>query len=74
MDEMQRAAFIIAQAAFIIAQAAVLHARVAGMQAENMQRAAVGSSMAYSEDAFAAVEREFPMLSHNGALSYLRGD
>ncbi len=40
------------KAAFIMAQAAVLNATIAGMTAENMQREAVGSSMAYGEDAF----------------------
>jgi hypothetical protein len=46
-------------AAFVMGQAALLHCRIAGMVAENAQREHLGESMAYTEEAFAEVEREF---------------
>ena len=56
-------------AAYVMAQAALLNARIAGMAAENMQRAHLGQSMAYGEDAFAAVAREYQsVLGHNAVL------
>ena len=61
------------RAAFIVAQAAMLNCRVAGMVAENMQRAAIGASMAYVEDAFAALAQEFDgLLGYNAAFAFLR--
>jgi len=53
-DEVTRNKFITPeqQAAYLIAQTAVLNATIAGMVAENMQRKALGQSMAYVEDAF----------------------
>jgi hypothetical protein len=66
MNENQRAAFLIAQS--VVAQA-----EIAGMTAENMQRQAVGNSMAYGDDAFFAVIDKYG-LSHNVAISFLRGD
>lgn len=58
-------------AAFINAQAALLNCRIAGMVAENMQRGAVGQSMAYVEHHFVDVEREFEgTLGHNAALRF----
>lgn len=57
-------------AAFIVAQAAMLNARIAGMVAENMQRAALGHSMAYGADEFFAVEREFDnYLGYNAVVA-----
>ncbi|MCH7910952.1 MAG: hypothetical protein IIB38_15225 [Candidatus Hydrogenedentes bacterium] len=60
------------RAAFLIAQAAILNAEIAGMVAENMQREAVGASMAYGEDAFQEVidksicKREADFLDRRG--------
>lgn len=48
MDEQMRAARIFAASAVALIQAM-------GMQAENDQRKAVGSSMAYTEDSFASL-------------------
>ena len=45
--------------AHVIAQTAFMNCRVAGMVAENMQRAATGQSMAYTDADFAGVEAEF---------------
>lgn len=57
-------------AAFINAQTALLNARIAGMTAENMQRAAVGNSMAYDEEYFASVVREFEgVLGFNAVIT-----
>ena len=42
-------------AALIMARAAMLNAEVAGMQAYNQHRLSLGQSIAYNEDAFAAV-------------------
>ena len=56
--------------AFVNAQTALLNARIAGMTAENMQRAALGNSMAYDEEYFVAVAREFEsVLGHNAAIT-----
>lgn len=52
--------------AFVLAQVALLNCRVAGMQAANQHRLSVGSSIAYGDDEFAAVEREFEaMIGYN---------
>lgn len=60
-------------AAFVNAQAALLNARVAAMTAENMQRAALGHSMAYTEEQFDEVIREYEgTLGHNAALELFR--
>jgi len=44
---------------YINVQVALFNCRVAGMVAENMQRHHAGMSMAYHEDSFTALEREF---------------
>ena len=55
--------------AFILAQTALLNCRLAGMQAENQQRAQLGHSMAYGDEHFAQVEREFEaMIGFNEIL------
>jgi len=61
-------------AAFITAQTALLNCRVAGMMAENAHRMNCGNSIAYGEDAFIAVEREFAgVIGHNAALELFAG-
>ena len=61
-------------AAFVNAQTALLNARIAGMTAENMQRAAIGNSMAYDEEYFVTVAREFEaVLGHNAAITLFGG-
>lgn len=59
------------RAAFIIAQAACAQAEIAGMQAENQHRLSLGHSIAYGEEAFAAVPVRYG-IDHNAAISYLR--
>jgi hypothetical protein len=59
------------QAAYVISQAACAMAEIAGMQAENQHRLFLGQSIAYGEDAFAAVaERNF--IGHNNVLGMFR--
>lgn len=60
-----------AKVAFVQAQTAMLNARIAGMVAENMQRDAVGNSMAYHQADFEAVIREYSQLEHNPLVSFL---
>ena len=48
--------------AFVLAQMALLNCRVSGMVAENASRLGNGLSIAYGDDAFFAVEREFAAL------------
>jgi len=61
-------------AAFVMAQAALLNCRVAGMQAENTHRMNCGNAIAYGEDAFIAVEREFGgVIGHNAAIELFAG-
>lgn len=55
-------------AAYVMGQAACLNAEIAGMQAENMQRAALGQSMAYDEVAFIRVIDKYSC-HHNAACS-----
>ena len=64
MNENQRAAFLIAQS--VCAQA-----EIAAMTAENMQRQAVGSSMAYGDESFNAVIDKYG-ISHNAAIAFLQ--
>ena len=55
--------------AFISAQTALLNCRVAGMIAENQQRQALGQSMAFTDQDFFAVEREFePVIGFNAIV------
>ena len=49
----------------IHAQILAANARVLGMQAENMQRAAVGNSMAYGEAAFLCESDYLQTLAHD---------
>jgi hypothetical protein len=59
--------------AFVIAQTALLNCRVAGMQAENAHRMACGNSVAYGEEHFSAVEREFELrIGYNEILEMSR--
>ena len=55
------------QAAYVVAMAACVNAEVAAMQAENQQRAHRGESLAYTEDAFAAVADKHG-IHHNAVL------
>lgn len=59
------------QAAFIHAQAVCAQAEIAAMQAENMQRAALGQSMAYDEAAFMAVIEKYG-IHHNAVIEFFR--
>lgn len=63
MDEKQNTVFV-------LSQIAVFNAVIAGMVAENMQRAAVGQSMAYVEDDFTRVI-EASGIHHNAVLETL---
>jgi len=58
-------------AAYVTAQAACANAEVAGMTAENMQRAALGQSMAYDEAAFVAVIENYS-IHHNAVIELMR--
>jgi hypothetical protein len=55
------------KAAYVIAQSVSAFARICGMHAENRQREATGFSLAYGEEAFAAVPDEFG-LGHNSVV------
>ena len=55
------------KAAYIMAQAAGANAEALGMAAENMQRAALGQSMAYSKDCFNLLERKY-IIGHNDVI------
>jgi len=60
-------------AAFVVAQTALFNCELAAMVAENMQRAAVGSSMAYGADAFEALAARYEgVLGYNAVLSLFR--
>ena len=59
------------KAAFTMSQVACANAEVAGMTAENMQRAALGQSMAYDEAAFVAVIENYP-IHHNAVVEWMR--
>ena len=60
-------------AAFVIAQAALFNCEVAAMVAENAQRAVVGSSMAYTADAFMDLSARYEAtIGHNAVLSLFR--
>lgn len=57
------------RAAYVMAQAALLQCRVAGMVAENQQRDHLDESVAYDDDAFLEVEREFqPLIGHEALV------
>lgn len=60
------------KAAVINARAAMLVATAIGMHAENMQRQALGYSMAYGEDAFQKVIDESGC-QHNAVMTLLEG-
>ena len=56
--------------ALVYSHIAMMNCEVAGMVAENMQRAAVGSSMAYSEEAFVFVANKYAsLIGHNAIFS-----
>lgn len=61
-------------AAYIAAQTAFMNCRVAGMVAENMQRAATGQSMAFTDADFAGVEAEFEPILGESAIVKLYQD
>ena len=63
MSDIERAAFLNSQVACAMIEAMGLHA-------ENMQRQAVGNSMAYDEAAFVAIIEKYG-IGHNAALSQL---
>lgn len=63
-----------AKVAFVQAQTAMLNAEIAGMVAENMQRQAVGASMAFHFDDFQKVADKYAQLHYNPLLSYLQED
>lgn len=59
------------KAAFITAQAALFNAEIASMTAENMQRAALGHSMAYGAEQFEEVIRKYEgVLGHNAVITF----
>jgi len=58
------------KAAFILSQSVAALAKIEGMKAENMQREALGQSMAYSDDAFFNVIQEYG-IDHNSVIAYL---
>ena len=57
--------------AYVMSQVACAQIEAAGMVAENMQRAACGHSMAYTEDAFEALPQKYG-ITHNQVIEYLR--
>lgn len=61
----------IQKAAFVIGQAAELNARIAGMVAENKQREHLGQSMAFTQEHFESVIREYD-LGYNGLLTFFQ--
>lgn len=59
------------RAAFVAAQAAMLNAEITAMVAENMERQALGRSMAYTEKQFDAVIRRYEgVLGHNAVVTF----
>ena len=56
------------RAAYVYAQSVCALAEVEGMKAENMQRDALGQSMAYAEEAFIAVIEKYG-IHHNSVLT-----
>lgn len=60
----------IAQAAYINAQVACAMITAMGMQAENMQRQAVGQSVAYGHSAFVNLIKEYG-IHHNATVGSL---
>ena len=59
--------------AFVLAQVALLNCRVAGMQAANQHLLSCGDSIAYRDDEFAAVEREFAaMIGYNEIMGMVQ--
>ena len=59
------------RAAYITAQAACAIAEIEGMKAENMQREALGQSMAYVFDDFFAITEKYP-IHHNAVIEWMR--
>lgn len=59
------------KAAFVNAQTALMLCDLAGMQAENDQRKAVGSSMAYPEEAFVRLNEAWAPVLGRSALFQL---
>ena len=60
------------KAAYIIAQATCASAEIAGMQAANQHRLSLGHSIAYDEDAFAAIANKYG-IHHNAGISFFHG-
>lgn len=59
------------KAAFVIAQATELNARILGMVAENMQRKHLHQAMAFVQEDFEAVLREYA-LTHNSLITFFQ--
>lgn len=60
------------KAAWINGQVAIFNCRVQGMIAENTVRQHRGESMAYPEDSFAVLEREFSHIGFNAVIEFFR--
>lgn len=60
-----------ARVAYINAQIVCAQAEIAGMVAFNMQRAALGESMAYDEEEFLKIPIKYG-IDHNSVIEYLR--
>jgi len=63
------------QAAYVNGQIALMNCRRAGMEAENQHRVSHGLSVAYGDDAFLALEREFEgTIGHNAIIEMSRSN
>lgn len=62
------------RAAYIIAQAALLNAQIACMQAANQLRIHPEKALAYSEEAFASLCKEYELILGHNALMRLFHD
>lgn len=60
------------KAAYIQSQCACAMIEAMGYQAENQVRAEQGCSIAYDEEAFAALENKY-VIGHNTVVSFLQG-
>ena len=59
-------------AALVVSQSVAALAEIEGMKAENMQREALGQSMAYDEEAFTSVIDKYG-IHHNVVLQTFEG-
>ncbi len=60
----------LARIAYINSQVVCAQAEIAGMVAENMQRAACGHSMAFTEEHFEPIPEKYG-ITHNRVIAYL---